>query len=660
MTTTTLPLSSLHLSAKNVRQNAGDVSALAASIAAQGLLQNLIVSDNGDGSYGVDGGGRRLAALQLLAAQGGIAADFPVPVRIIAESERTAASLTENVQREAMHPADEFDAFKKLADEGMSTDRIADAFGVTPLVVERRLKMAAAAPSILAAFRKDEISTDQVIALCSTDVHELQEMVWERFGGSSWNNNPANLRRAVLSAEVTANDDRVTFIGGVDTYVAAGGEVRRDLFGGDGAGVVLVDVGLVGKLVAEKLEAAAVAVRAEGWGWVEIAESWDYSEDSKLGRLPRAEVGELPQDIAAQRQELVDARACAEKQADDLDRLTDEEDRNYTDEERRQIERWEKEQEQATAQIEAIDEAHRAYTPEVMALAGAVVSRNGYHLRIERARVKAADRKALAALQTGQAVIGGRETESAGRKSGDVVSDALRRSLLGHRNVAAQSVLASKPAVAKILQAVWAVHEIRGAEAHYSNGSDAPIDWCITDRTAGTRVNHPLTDEAGRAGCAAFSEMCAQAVAGLPVDDAALWDCLASKSSAELDALITYSVAKALSLSKNHDGLTAKVLDAIGFSMAEHFQPTAENYTGRVSKQLNIAALDEAGRIESPEDRAALEAMKKGELADVAAERLNGTGWVPSEIRTPAPAQPKAKPKAAKKAAAKKTGKQSS
>ena len=37
-------------------------------------------------------------------------------------------SLTENVQREAMHPADQFEAF-------------AADFGVKPLVVQRRLKL---------------------------------------------------------------------------------------------------------------------------------------------------------------------------------------------------------------------------------------------------------------------------------------------------------------------------------------------------------------------------------------------------------------------------------------------------------------------------------------------------------------------------------------
>ncbi|KLB51194.1 hypothetical protein XEUV354_23520, partial [Xanthomonas euvesicatoria] len=88
-----------------------------ASILSQGLLQNLIVHEEADGLFAVDGGGRRLDALALLVERGQIAADFPVRVVVVEEINSTAASLAENVQREAMHPVDEFDAFSALVDE---------------------------------------------------------------------------------------------------------------------------------------------------------------------------------------------------------------------------------------------------------------------------------------------------------------------------------------------------------------------------------------------------------------------------------------------------------------------------------------------------------------------------------------------------------------
>jgi hypothetical protein len=53
------------------------------------------------------------------------------------------ASLSENVQREAMHPADEFDAFARLVGAGKAIEDIAASFEATPLVVQRRLMLAA-------------------------------------------------------------------------------------------------------------------------------------------------------------------------------------------------------------------------------------------------------------------------------------------------------------------------------------------------------------------------------------------------------------------------------------------------------------------------------------------------------------------------------------
>ncbi|MBS0234504.1 MAG: hypothetical protein JSR99_13575 [Proteobacteria bacterium] len=50
-------------------------------------------------------------------------------------------SLTENVMREAMHPVDEFHAFKAMADKGMTEVDIAAAYRTTPLVVKQRLRL---------------------------------------------------------------------------------------------------------------------------------------------------------------------------------------------------------------------------------------------------------------------------------------------------------------------------------------------------------------------------------------------------------------------------------------------------------------------------------------------------------------------------------------
>ena len=57
-----------------------------------------------------------------------------------------------------MHPADQFEAFKKLADErGFGAEDIAARFGVTPHVVRQRLRLSAVSPRLIEAYRNGEM-----------------------------------------------------------------------------------------------------------------------------------------------------------------------------------------------------------------------------------------------------------------------------------------------------------------------------------------------------------------------------------------------------------------------------------------------------------------------------------------------------------------------
>ena len=162
---------------RNVRKTPRmSIPELAASIQRVGLLQNLIVTATTDGErYEVVAGGRRLAALKLLAKKRRISKEWDVPCLLVADGTARTASLTENVQREAMHPADQFEAFAALVAEGRSIEDIAADFSVTPLVVQRRLKLANVSPRLLADYRAEAVSLDQLMALAITDDHAAQE-----------------------------------------------------------------------------------------------------------------------------------------------------------------------------------------------------------------------------------------------------------------------------------------------------------------------------------------------------------------------------------------------------------------------------------------------------------------------------------------------------
>ncbi|MEB1764614.1 ParB N-terminal domain-containing protein [Xanthomonas campestris pv. campestris] len=664
--TNIVPFNSLTLSDKNARKSGrvspeyrAGIEALAASILSQGLLQNLIVHEQADGLFAVDGGGRRLDALALLVERGQIAVDFPVRVVVVEETNSTAASLAENVQREAMHPADEFDAFSALVDENWTIDRIADAFGVTPLVVERRLKLAKAAPELIERFRAGELSTDQMIALCATDDHAVQVEVWNGMGSRSYANRPEDLRRAVLAQDVQADrDHRVAFIGGIASYQGAGGEIRRDLFSGDGQGAILTNPALLDRLVAEKLDGEAEKLRAEGWGWVEVWTEYDYTAMGRLGYVQPNGLT-LSEDMKAELHSLEVEQSALVDEQQAMHRTAENDDNEFTDEQWQRDSEIDARLEEINLAVSKIEEDHASFAPEVMKASGAVLIFNRGELQIERGRVRAADRKRLEQVTgSSAAVSGGRETEPAGRK-GDAVSDALRRSLLGHRNLAAQIEVAKRPDVAKVLMAVWAVQHIASRVGGGLRGTRAPTDLTITETCYGGGRVMPISDETGTAKAKAFADECITLAKKLPDGSEKLWDALAAMSGEELDKIIAYGVALSVSLAEDHKGLTGKLLDALNFDMSAHFEATTDTYLGRVSKPLIVDALREAGKIDGQTDKDALLAMKKGALANEAQARLAGSGWVPKGIRAPKPkkaAEPKkpaakAKPKAEKAAA---------
>ena len=172
-----IPLSQLELSPDNARKTPADNSAfteLKASIAAHGLLENLIARAMEPGTdcvarYAVIAGGRRLAAMQALAAEGALDEDHPVPCRMIGSIVAAEeVSLAENSVRAAMHPADQVEAFRRLADAGSTAAAIAARFGVSERTVEKRLRLGNAAPVLLEAYRADEIDLDTLMAFAVT------------------------------------------------------------------------------------------------------------------------------------------------------------------------------------------------------------------------------------------------------------------------------------------------------------------------------------------------------------------------------------------------------------------------------------------------------------------------------------------------------------
>jgi len=162
-------LANLVASSHNVRRHAaGSVEELAALIASQGLLHPLIVTEQavGRGSarklkFAVAAGERRRRALLLLQQRGHLPAAHEVLCELVPPERAREVSVAENSGREALHPADEFEAFKAMIDEGRGIEDVSARFGVSVLTVQRRLKLSALSPKLLSLYRQDGINLDQ-------------------------------------------------------------------------------------------------------------------------------------------------------------------------------------------------------------------------------------------------------------------------------------------------------------------------------------------------------------------------------------------------------------------------------------------------------------------------------------------------------------------
>ncbi|MFK8050309.1 MAG: ParB/RepB/Spo0J family partition protein [Halioglobus sp.] len=267
MTTSTIALSQLTVSDQNVRVAAPDKAAhkrLMASIASQGILQNLVVVPVEDEHFAVIAGGRRLRALQALAKEERIAGDFPVPCLVTDSTQDiTEISLAENVSHEPMHPADEYIAFAKMLGQGRGLEDVAAAFGVTRSVVEKRIKLGQVAPKLLAAYRRGDLDLEAVMAFTVCDDHERQLACYAQLQDRAW---PLAIKQWLLGEAVDAKRGIGAFVGKA-AYLKAGGAVSGDLFEDM---VYLSDAELVSELAQAKLERALnkLAKEEPDWKWM--------------------------------------------------------------------------------------------------------------------------------------------------------------------------------------------------------------------------------------------------------------------------------------------------------------------------------------------------------------------------------------------------------
>jgi ParB family chromosome partitioning protein len=151
-------------------------------------------------------------------------------------------------------------------------------------VVQRRLKLANVSPRLMADYRADAVSLDQLMALPSptTTPRRKPRSTMRRMAAQ-----PLHLRERLTEREIDAYRHPLVRFVGLDTYEQAGGGIRRDLFAEGDAGVYLTDAALLERLAQDKLAGIAAKVKAEGWAWVDATPGMTHADLQAFQRAPR-------------------------------------------------------------------------------------------------------------------------------------------------------------------------------------------------------------------------------------------------------------------------------------------------------------------------------------------------------------------------------------
>jgi len=628
-----IPLNKLKKSPKNVRKvphSPGEIEARAASIAAKGVLQPLVVEPERDaageptGCYLVTiGEGRRLAQC-LRASRKAIRKTEPVRCAIDTVNDPSEISLDENISRTDMHPADQFEAFRDLGErKGWGPEEIGARFGVSAPVVRQRLRLGAVSPKLLAVYREDGLTLDQLMAFGVTEDHARQEQVFEQL---SFNRSPHLIRRAMTEAKVPADDRRVVFAG-VEAYAEAGGVILRDLFTEDRGGW-LEDVALLDRLVLEKLVALATQLReAEGWKWAQA--HLDYPSSHGCLRVYPHRVERTPED-EARIAELSAAYDALTEQWAEVEDLPEDVEARFAE---------------IDAELQAFGDGY-GFDPDEVARGGVlVILGHDGQARIERGWVRPEDIPAPAEAEAPDDDGGDGDAAQDG-EGGDGVedeevedalaplSDKLIADLTAHRTAGLRDTLAENPDVALLcLVHALALRTFYGA---------VPAS-CVDVRCGSVGLGQyapGIEDARASRAVEARHEAWARQ---LPDDPAELWGFVVGLDGDSRAALMAHCVALSVNavrswerrpLALNHADVVAQ---AIGLDMTRYWAPTTAGYFSRVTKVRIGEAVTEAVSGEAAERIATL---KKPEMAQAAQELVAGTGWLPVPLRTASAAAP--------------------
>lgn len=257
----------------NARKAESDITGLKKSIDTHGLLVPLIVrkADGKKGGYLVVAGNRRLRAITEIVKAAKGSHQLNVVPCVETNLDGVAAleiSAIENLDREGLHPVDEFEVYAALVESGNTVEDIARKRGMRIAQVRQALAIGRMSVVVRDGWRAGKVSAEVSEALCMTSDHKAQEAALKKVGkqGNAW-----QVRRALLGSadDGFPREAQMLKIVGKPAYEAAGHQVNETLFTErDGTGEMVVsDLPALKAMTEAKLEARCEELVAAGWKW---------------------------------------------------------------------------------------------------------------------------------------------------------------------------------------------------------------------------------------------------------------------------------------------------------------------------------------------------------------------------------------------------------
>lgn len=145
--------------------NEDALQTLADSIAAQGIMQPILVREIAAEKFEIIAGERRWRASQ----KAGLT-EVPVLVREIADEAALAMALIENIQREDLNPLEEAMGIKRLIDEfDMTHEKAAEAVGRSRVAVSNLLRLLTLTPMVQDMLLDNQIDMGHARALVGSE-----------------------------------------------------------------------------------------------------------------------------------------------------------------------------------------------------------------------------------------------------------------------------------------------------------------------------------------------------------------------------------------------------------------------------------------------------------------------------------------------------------